>query len=123
MPFLPLGAALLGAADMSDDNVIHFNPWGDFNDAPVQADPFGAEPDSQQIAIFLDLVFGYCDGWVPLRGFVDKGQGLDGRPHNVWVEADGAMLEKAIAFAGWAARERAAVYVVPGTVAESGKAR
>ena len=108
---------------MSDDNVIHFNPWGDFNDAPVQADPFGAEPDSEQIAIFLDLVFGYCDGWVPLRGFVDKGQGIDGRPHNVWVEADGAMLEKAIAFAGWAAREGAAVYVVPGTVAESGKAR
>ncbi|NQW53569.1 MAG: hypothetical protein HQ465_20250, partial [Rhodospirillales bacterium] len=79
---------------MSDDNVIHFNPWGDFNDAPVQADPFGAEPDSEQIAIFLDLVFGYCDGWVPLRGFVDKGQGLAGRPHNVWVEAAGAMLEK-----------------------------
>ena len=77
---------------MSDDNVIHFNPWGDFNDAPVQADPFGAEPDSQQIAIFLDLVFGYCDGWVPLRGFVDKGQGIDGRPHNVWVEADGAIV-------------------------------
>ncbi|MFO1158460.1 MAG: AAA family ATPase [Reyranellaceae bacterium] len=108
---------------MSDDNVIHFNPWGDFNDAPAQADPFGAEPDPEQIAVFLQVVFGYCEGWVPLRGFVDKGQGLDGRPHNVWVEADGALLEKAIAFAGWAAREGAAVYVVPGTVAESGKAR
>jgi len=73
---------------MTDDNIIHFNPWGDFNDAPAQVDPFGAELDREQIAIFLEVVFGYCEGWVPLRGFVDKGQGIDGRPHNVWVEDD-----------------------------------
>ena len=23
-----------------------------------------------------------------MRGFVDKGQGFDGKPHNIWIEAD-----------------------------------
>ena len=69
---------------MSDHNVVSLNAWRDFNDASPQVDPFDVEPDAEQIAIFLDLVFGYCDGWVPLRGFIDKGQGIDGRPHNAW---------------------------------------
>jgi hypothetical protein len=76
-----------------------------------------------QIAIFLDVVFGYCEGWIPFRGFIDKGQGFAGRPHTIWVEADAAVAEKAINFAAWAAREGAAFYVVPGTVAESGRAK
>lgn len=71
---------------MSDHNVVSLNAWRDFNDASPQVDPFDVEPDAEQIAIFLDLVFGYCDGWVPLRGFIDKGQGIDGRPHNAWWE-------------------------------------
>ena len=108
-----------------DDNIIHFNPWCDFNDAPVMADddPFDLEPDPEQIATFLDVVAGYCQGWIPFRGFVDKGQGFDGRPHNIWVEADDKVIGKAVNFAAWAAREGAAFYVVPGTVAESGQAK
>jgi hypothetical protein len=86
MPDVPLGPALLGPAGMSDHNVVSLNAWRDFNDASPQVDPFDVEPDAEQIAIFLDLVFGYCDGWVPLRGFIDKGQGIDGRPHNAWWE-------------------------------------
>ena len=38
MPVLPVGGALLEPSGMSDDNIIHFNPWRDFNDAPVVAD-------------------------------------------------------------------------------------
>lgn len=35
-------------------------------DAIVSLDgPCGIVPDAGQIAIFLDVVFGYCDGWVP----------------------------------------------------------
>ena len=34
MPLLRLGGALLEPAGMSDDTIIHFNPWRDFNDAP-----------------------------------------------------------------------------------------
>ena len=108
---------------MSDDgdNIIHFNPWRDFNDAPVAIDddPFDLEPDPAQIGVFLDVVFGYCEGWIPFRGFIDKGQGFAGRPHNIWVEADDKVADKAVNFAGWAAREGAAFYVVPGTVPSS----
>ena len=118
-----MGGTLLGAAGMSENNVVSLDAWRDFNDAAPQADPFDIEPDPEQIAVFLDVVFGYCEGWVPLRGFVDKGQGIDGRPHNAWIEIDDSLLEKAVSFAGWAAREGAAFYVVPGTVAETGKAK
>ena len=103
------------------DNVIPL--WNDFNDAAPQADPFDLEPDRAQIETFLDVVFGYCEGWIPLRGFIDKGQGIDGRPHNAWIEADGALIDKAMNFAAWAAREGAAFYVVPGTVAATGQAK
>ncbi|MBD3763106.1 MAG: AAA family ATPase, partial [Rhizorhabdus sp.] len=123
MPVLPLGRALLGTVHMSDDNIIHFNPWRDFNDAAPLDDPFAVEPDADQIARFVDVVFGYSDGLIPVRGFVDKGQGKDGRPHNIWIEADTTAPEKLATFAGWAAREGAAVYVIPGTVAETGQAR
>lgn len=123
MPHVRLGGPLLGAAGMSESNIVSLDAWRDFNDAAPLSDPFTIEPDPEQIAVFLDVVFGYCEGWAPLRGFVDKGQGIAGRPHNVWIEVDGGLLEKAVSFAGWAAREGAAFYVVPGTVAEAGKAK
>ncbi len=117
--------------DMRDDttpnqpraNLVHFNPWRDFNDAAPMPDPFGDEPDPDQIASFMEVVFGYCEGLIPVRSFIDKGQGIDGRPHNIWLEADETAPEKMATFANWAAREGAAVYVIPGAVAESGQAR
>lgn len=108
---------------MSDDTIIHFNPWRDFNDAAPTPDAFGVEPDPEQIAAFLDVVVGYCEGLIPVRGFVDKGQGFDGRPHNIWIPADATVTEKMATFANWAWREGAAVYVIPGTVAAQGEAR
>ena len=65
------------------ENIVQFNPWRDFNDAAPQVDPFGDEPDPVQIARFMQVVFGYCDGLIPVRSFIDKGQGIDGRPHNI----------------------------------------
>ena len=108
---------------MTDDNILHFNPWRDFNVAQLQPDAFDPDPDADQIAVFLETVFGYSDGWIPVRGFVDKGQGFDGRPHNIWIEAGATAREKVVTFAAWAAREGAAVYVIPGTVAASGQAK
>ncbi|MBC4018253.1 AAA family ATPase [Siccirubricoccus deserti] len=126
------------------------NAWGDFNDAaPLPDDgvselpaagqialdrlpgagqpmpPHGGHvaPDIEQIAAFLDVVFGYCDGLIPVRGFVDQGQGLDTKPHNIWVPADRHAAASLSAYATWAAREGSAVYVIPGTVAEQGQAR
>ncbi|MEC3860108.1 AAA family ATPase [Mesobacterium sp. TK19101] len=110
-------------ADAPKENVVHFNPWRDFNDAAPQIDVFGDEPDPEQIAQFMQVVFGYCDGLIPVRSFIDKGQGIDGRPHNIWLEADRAAPEKMATFATWASREGAAVYVIPGTVAASGQAK
>ncbi|WP_235907807.1 AAA family ATPase [Siccirubricoccus phaeus] len=75
------------------------------------------------IATFLEVVFGYCDGLIPVRGFVDQGQGIDSRPHNIWIPADRHATESLGAYATWAAREGTAVYVIPGTVAEHGQAR
>ncbi|OYU73216.1 MAG: hypothetical protein CFE32_21545, partial [Alphaproteobacteria bacterium PA3] len=103
--------------------MIHFNPWRDFNDAPLQEDPFGVEPDAAQLSVFLDVVFGYCEGLIPVRGFVDKGQGRDGKPNNIWIYADGSAFDKLKTFATWAWREGAALYVIPGTVAAQGQAR
>jgi hypothetical protein len=108
---------------MSDDSVLHFNPWMDFNDGPPSENPFGCDPDPEQITVFLDTVYSWCEGLIPLRGFVDKGQGRDGKPHNIWVSADDTAPEKLATFAAWANREGAAVYVIPGTVAEQGQAR
>ena len=109
--------------EMPKANIVHFNPWCDFNDAAPQIDVFGDEPDPEQIAQFMQVVFGYCDGLIPVRSFIDKGQGIDGRPHNIWLEADQAAPEKMATFATWASREGAAVYVIPGTVAAPGQAK
>ena len=109
--------------DEPKENIAHFNPWRDFNDAVSQVDVFGDEPDPEQIAQFMDVVFGYCDGLIPVRSFIDKGQGIDGRPNNIWIEADTATADKMATFATWASREGAAVYVIPGTVAAAGQAK
>jgi predicted transposase YbfD/YdcC len=60
---------------------------------------------------------------VPVRSFIDKGQGIDGRPHNIWLEANSETPGKMETFANWASKEGAAVYVIPGTVAEAGHAK
>ncbi|MCC6719130.1 MAG: AAA family ATPase [Acetobacteraceae bacterium] len=126
------------------------NAWRDFNDAAALPDEDGTEiPAGGQVAIdgiptdgqsihplvgqvaidpaaiatFLDVVFGYCDGVIPVRGFVDQGQGFDTRPHNIWIPADATAADRLATYATWAAREGTAVYVIPGTVAEHGQAR
>jgi AAA domain len=108
---------------MSEDNIIHFNPWTDFNDVSSIIDPADIEPDIEQLKIFLDVVFGYCEGLIPVRGFVDKGAGKDGRPNNIWIEANDTAADRLATFTHWAWREGAAVYVVPGTVHDQGQAK
>ncbi|MBR0679319.1 AAA family ATPase [Roseomonas eburnea] len=98
--------------------------WGDFNDAPsLPWEEDGAAINHGAIATFLEVVFGYCDGLIPVRGFVDQGQGIDTRPHNIWILADASAAQLLGTYAAWAAREGTAVYVIPGTVAEHGQAR
>ncbi|MBF0311667.1 MAG: AAA family ATPase [Magnetococcales bacterium] len=80
-------------------------------------------PDPKAIATYFELVFGYCDGLIPLRGLTDPGQGLANRPHLAWIEADPLVADKALSFAQWAANNGSAFYVIPGTVAQRGQAR
>ena len=107
--------------------------WTDFNDAAAtledrlptegQSIPTPAAPDLEQIKSFLAVAFSYCEGLIPVRGFVDQGQGLTIKPHNIWIPADATAPELLATYATWAAREGSAVYVIPGTVAEHGQAR
>ena len=70
------------------------NPWGDFNDAPsLPWEEEGVAINHGALATFLEVVFGYCDGLIPVRGFVDQGQGIDTRPHNIWIPADVSAAE------------------------------
>ncbi len=102
MPLLLVGYPLLGDAPVTEDNIVHFNPWRDFNDAAPLEELF-LEPDPAQIAAFFDVVFDYCDGLIPVRSFIDKGQGIEGKPHNIWIDADASAPEKLTTFANWAA--------------------
>jgi|GEM_PF-2179722 len=101
------------------------NAWRDFNDAPglpwEENGTVGINHGA--LATFLDVVFGYCDGLIPVRGFVDVGQGHTTRPHNIWINADATAPDLLATYAAWAAKEGSAVYVIPGTVAAHGEAR
>ena len=85
---------------MGEDGILLFNPWMDFDDGPPPDIPSSCDPDPEQVAIFLATVFSWCEGLIPLRGFVDKGQGRDGKPHNIWIQSDGTAREKLATFAG-----------------------
>ena len=47
----------------------------------------------------------------------------EGRPHNIWIDADTTAPGKLATFANWAWREGTAVHVIPGTVAAPGQAK
>lgn len=79
-------------------------------------------PDAEMIAVYADVVFGYCDSWVPVRALAEKGAG-DGPPHLPFIEADGTLAAKLALQAAWASGAGMALFVVPGTVAAPGEAR
>lgn len=115
----------MSADDASADNVVRIGAWRDFNDAPPAFD-HALSPDADAIALFIDRVFGYCDGLIPVRGLPEKGSDSSqqtSRPHTSWIAADGEAASRIFTTALWAAREGAALYVVPGTVAEQGQAK
>ena len=78
--------------------------------------PDDVAPDAEMIAIYADVVFGYCDGWVPVRALAEKGAG-DGPPHVPFIEADTTLAAKLALQATWASDAGMALFVAPGTVA------
>lgn len=77
--------------------------------------------DAQALATHMDVLFGYCDGHIPLRAFPEKGNG-GGRPHLEWIPCDGAMADAAARFCDTASVSGLAAYVIPGTVEQPGAA-
>jgi hypothetical protein len=91
----------------------------------LRADPEPAslEPDGAQIALFIDVVFGYCEGLIPVRGIAEKGMKESPAPQTDWYPADRSAAGAVAAFARDAALAGRATYVIPGTVAARGQAR
>jgi P4 family phage/plasmid primase-like protien len=79
-------------------------------------------PDPAMIALFADVVFGYCEGWVPVRALAEKG-GADAPPHTPFIEANDELAARLALQANWAADAGMALFVVPGTVEAPGEAR
>ena len=79
--------------------------------------------DRDQIARFVDAVFSWCDGLIPLRGLPEKG--VTPVPSNDlrWIPADAGAPEIMATAAEAAASVGRAIYVIPGTVGHNGDAR
>lgn len=77
--------------------------------------------DAEALACQIDLLFGRCGGYIPLRAFPEKG-GTQGKPHLTWIVCDTAAPAAAVVFCETASAMGLAAYVIPGTVAERGKA-
>ena len=84
--------------------------------------PETARPDRDMIAAYMDAVFGYCEGWVPIRVLPEKGA-PDQPPHTPFLQADRELAAKTLVQAEWAADAGMALYAVPGTVATPSAAR
>jgi putative DNA primase/helicase len=88
----------------------------------AQPETTAVQPDPAMVALYADVVFGYCERWVPVRALAEKGA-ADAPPHTPFIEADGELASRLALQAGWAADAGMALFVVPGTVETPGEAR
>ncbi len=88
---------------------------GDHLDPPIA-------PDRAQIAIFADVAFSYCEGFMPLRGIAEKGLAEQPRPHLIWSPADKGAANYLQDFCARSVKSSHAAYVIPGTVVKQGQA-
>jgi hypothetical protein len=79
-------------------------------------------PDAASIETFTKILFGYCEGWVAVREFPEKGS-ADQAPRTPFFPADADLLQNIVRAAEHAASSGRALYVVPGTVSGQGKAK
>lgn len=79
------------------------------------------ELNEEQIAIYYDVVFSYCEGLIPLRSFNERKYGQN---NLIWINADQYTAVAAIkTFAMNADIEKASALCIPGTVKERGQAK
>lgn len=84
--------------------------------------PPASRPDHAAIAIFADVLFGYCEGWVAVRQFAEKGNAKQ-ESRTPFFRADANLAQNITNESQRAATSGLALYVVPGTVSEQGKAK
>ncbi len=77
--------------------------------------------DEQAIATFCEVVFGYLDGFVPVRFLSETG--TLSKPPKQCFSPCGDLVATLAKAAALAAKDQRAVFVVPGTVARQGSAR
>jgi len=70
----------------------------------------------------LEVLFGGCAGFVPVRVLKEK-NGIDARGFNPFVPCQKDFIDRVVGHAEKAAERRLACFVVPGTVANSGRAK
>lgn len=88
---------------------------GDGTSQPIDLNP-------AMIGIFAKVLFNYCEGWVAVREFPEKG-GANRPPNTPFFAANSDLAAKLAAEANVAATTGAALYVVAGTVSAPGKAK
>jgi putative DNA primase/helicase len=79
-------------------------------------------PDPASIETFTRVLFEYCEGWVAVREFPEKGN-ADVAPRTPFFPADANLAQNIAREAERAASSGRALYVVPGIVAGQGKAK
>lgn len=77
--------------------------------------------DDAAISRFVEVVFGYLEGLVPVRAFAEKG--TPHKPPLLSFHAPDALAKALQRLAPGSAREARGLYVVPATVAKPGSAR
>ena len=80
------------------------------------------DPNPAMIGTFLKVLFDYCEGWVAVREFPEKG-GATQAPNTPFFATDSDLADRLTAEADTAAKKGLALYVVAGTVSAPGKAR
>ena len=88
---------------------------------PPPTDSETGSINAQQLAAHLDLLFSGCSGFVPLRAFSEKGNDT-AKPYLRWVACGDDLNISVLRFCEQASAKGLACYVIPGTVAERGKA-
>ncbi|MGB3388701.1 MAG: hypothetical protein WBA88_12025, partial [Pseudaminobacter sp.] len=79
-------------------------------------------PDLASIEAFAKVLFDYCEGWVAVREFPEKGNAGQA-PRTPFFRADANLARSIASEAQRAAASGLALYVVPGTVSAQGKAK
>lgn len=80
------------------------------------------DPNPAMIGTFAKVLFNYCEGWVAVREFPEKG-GIKRAPNTPFFAADSDLAGKLAAEADAAAKTGLALYAVAGAVSAPGKAK